>query len=543
MLLETYHWKQNQPLSEDYLHHFSRVRELFEYDPWDDDSLRQRAAWLDRREGLKADRERLSAVLQEYNRKVGNAVEAVNAARLLGDEQTLAVVGGQQAGLFTGPLLVIYKAITLIQTAKRASAKLNRPVVPVFWIAGEDHDFDEVNHIYYLAADLSVQKIKLDHTSGVRTSISRLQIRPSDWEDALRQMDHALMDTEFKPGIMQTLRAIGEQSATLVDYFARVMAWLFGSHGLVLIDSDDPAVRRLESPMFSRLIEEHQLVNEALLEGKNKVEALGYVPQAAVRDDQANLFVFHNEERVLLQSVKDGFTDRKGDLFFSGRQLAELAQTSPERLSNNALTRPLMQEFLFPVLCTILGPGEIAYWGLTRAAFRAVGMKMPVIVPRLEFTLLEGTIQKHMRKYELSFDDVVNRYEEKKNGWLDSRDTMRLEDRFSEVKRQFRELYKPVLEAVAEINPGLRKLGETNMEKIIEQIGFLEARSKDAFQSQFEASIRQLERIRQSVAPMGKRQERVYNVFAYLNKYGNGWLEQLTLTDTETDGLHRIVSF
>jgi bacillithiol biosynthesis cysteine-adding enzyme BshC len=541
--IEAYHWKQKQPLAEHYSHDFQRVKELFEYNPWDASSLEQRAEWLDKQPGFAANRANLADVLRQYNEKAGNAPEAMAAIDALREDKTLAVVGGQQAGLFTGPLYVVHKAITLLQTARKASARLGRPVVPVFWIAGEDHDFDEVNHTYFLSQQPDVQKIKIDHPTGRRTSVSRLAISADAWEDALRQLGDSLMDTEFKPGLMEKLRRISESSNTLVDFFAGVMAWLFGSHGLVLMDSNDANLRRLEAPMFARMISEQSRMNDGFLAGRRDIERLGYAPQAEVNEESANLFVVHDGERTLLQRREDGFSDKKGELLFSERELLHIAETSPELLSNNVMTRPLMQEYLFPVLCTVLGPGEIAYWALTRQAFHALGMRMPILVPRLEFTLLEGTLQKHMDKYGLSFDDVVERYDQKKKAWLDAQDTLRLEEHFTDVKARFKDMYHPILETIAGINPGMRKLGDTNLQKILEQIDFLENRSTDAFHAQFDASLRQLERIRLTIAPLGKPQERVYNIFTYLNKYADGWLHELIDTPVEANGVHRIGYF
>jgi uncharacterized protein YllA (UPF0747 family) len=202
-----------------------------------------------------------------------------------------------------------------------------------------------------------------------------------------------------------------------------------------------------------------------------------------------------------------------------------------------------MQDYLFPVLSVVLGPSEIAYWGLLRRAFSLFGLQMPVVVPRYEFTLLEGTIQKQMGKFGLEFDDVVHRLDEKQAAWLEAQGSLQVEELFAETKAKFAALYEPVVASVSGINPGLRKLGETNMQKIVEQIEFLEAKASEGFRSQHESALRHWERIRMSVMPNGKPQERVYNVFQYWVKYGGGWLRELAETPLSRDGSHRIVYF
>ncbi|SHE10448.1 Uncharacterized protein conserved in bacteria [Chlamydia abortus] len=541
MKLEPYERKAGQPLAEDYEHHFERVRDIYEYNVWDETSWERRAAWLDQPR-LSANRTELVHNLIRYNDKLGNEPESFESLELLRRPETLVIVGGQQAGLFTGPLLVIYKAATIIQAARHAAERLNRPVVPVFWIAGEDHDFDEVNHTYVLTQQMQVQKLKLDNPSGGRTSVSRLVI--DNWEDALTQLDHSLIDTEFKAPLLEKLMELAGKSSTLSEFFGRIMAWLFGKHGLVLLDSDDPGIRKLEGPMFARLLEKHAEVNKAALSGSEQVKNLGYIPQAEAHPDSAHLFVFEeNGERVLLYRGGDGLTDRKQERRYDLAQLVELASQSPERFSNNVMTRPLMQDYLLPVLGAVLGPGEIAYWGMTRPIFDTMGMQMPILLPRREHTLLEGTIQKHMDKFGLTLDDVQHRFEEKKQEWLREKDELRLEERFAEVKEQFSKLYRPLLETVGSINPGMAKLGQANEQKILEQIEFLETRSTEASLAQHEAAIRQLERIRLTLFPLGRSQERVYNIFSYLNKYGTDWLDELVRQPLSLRPVHSIIYF
>jgi bacillithiol synthase len=540
--IEHCYLKQNQHICEDYLTNFSRVQGLFDYNPWREDVWEQRVQFLDQQKGPRADRKQLISALYDFNTKVENAPEALTAIRLLEDDRTLVVIGGHQSCLFTGPLLVIYKAITIIQTARQISSRLLRPVIPIFWIAGEDHDFDEVNHIYYLTQDLCVRKIKVDHPTGKRTSISRLTLSLSQWEDVLNQLNQSLIDTEYKCGIMKRLVYFRDNSKTLVEFFARVMSWLFGSQGLVFVDSDDPNIRQIEGPMFEHLINHSSDINHALLNGKRRVESLGYSSQLDVKKYNSNLFVYHQGERTLLQSDEyGGFIGKRGNVRFTKNELIQLAQKNPSQLSNNVVTRTIMQEFLFPVISTILGPGEIAYWGLIRDAFHLFGMKMPIIMPRLQYTIIESSIQKHMQKYNILLEDVVGDFEHKRKAWLEERDALKLKDRFSQVKRNFVDLYTPILELISDMNPGMRDLGKTNMNKILEQMNFLETRAIASYHVQFESTLRQFERIRQNLLPMGKLQERVYNIFAYLNKYGERWLCELIETPVTNNGMHNII--
>ncbi|WP_127582757.1 bacillithiol biosynthesis cysteine-adding enzyme BshC [Paenibacillus koleovorans] len=546
MRIEEYRWLSNQPLTRTYMEHYSAVGDLYAYDPMAETSLIERAAWLDASSGSRpaADRGALCDVLAAYNREIGNSAEAMAAIEVLRDPRTLVVVGGQQAGLFGGPLLVLYKAVTAILSARSAEAALGRPVVPVFWIAGEDHDWDEVNHIQVLTDSFAVHKIKLGTAPEKKGPVSGVSVSAEEWEAALQQLDESLMNTEFKGPLMEQVRELCLSSGSLSDGFAKLMARLFGNYGLILIDSADPAVRRLEGPMFSLLAERERELSGVLLGGQERLRGLGYEPQAEVRAEQANLFIVHEGERLLLSvSADGGYTDKRGALRLTGEELAAIARDKPELLSNNVMTRPLMQDYLFPVLSVVLGGSEIAYWGLLKDAFAFFGMQMPVLLPRMEFTLVEGTLQKQMKKYELDFEAVIREFDRRKQAWLDAQGSLQLAGKFADVKEKFADLYKPVVDAVGELNPGMRKLAETNMQKLLEQIEFLETRAGEAFESQFETALRHWERLRVSLLPLGKPQERVFNAFAYLVKYGDGWLKELLSTPMQPDGRHRIVYF
>lgn len=532
---------KSQPLAEDYSANYGAVAGRFDFSPWDRKNWEERARWVADGDYMRADRSELVHLLRLYNEEIGNAGEpARRSLEQLQEPGTQVVVGGQQAGLFTGPLLVIHKAVSIIRAAREASVRLDRHVVPVFWIAGEDHDFDEVNHWYALSAKNTVERWKMEHPTGIRTSISRLRIE--SWREALAQMDEWLPQTEFKPELMERLERYAGESATLTGFFGRIMAWLFGRYGLLLLDSDDTRLRRLEAPMFEKLLGSHAALNRCYLEGGDRIRELGYVPQADQAEGSVNLFFYDDRnERLLLYWDGEAFTDRKRSIRFEPSAMMDLVREHPERFSNNVMTRPLMQDYVLPVLAVVLGPGEIAYWALTREAFHETGLKVPVLLPRLEFTLIEGTVHKHMEKFGLTYDRVMDGFEAFRADWLAGQGSREVEELFTETKRGFEELYKPVLEMVAGLNPGLGKLGETNRQKIVEQIDFLRAKAADALASKFETGLRQLDRIHASLAPLSKPQERVYNVFAYLNKYGSGWVDELVEGPYAYDGRHRLV--
>ncbi|MCU6709488.1 bacillithiol biosynthesis cysteine-adding enzyme BshC [Paenibacillus sp. J5C_2022] len=544
MQAEPYSLPSSQPLTEAYIsRNDPGVMSLYGYHAGEAEDWSRRHAVIQRKAGPRVDAALLADVLRAYQRRIGSSDKVQCSIDAIA-EGAPVIIGGQQAGLWTGPLLVVHKAVSIIRSAGYASEQLGIPVIPVFWIAGEDHDWDEANHAYVVTAEQELGKLTAAMPERVRTSVSRTIIGSEQWESWLAELEAALPGSEFKPGMMEELRQLADRTTSLSDMFACLLHRLFGRYGLVLIDSDDAGLRKLEAPMFRELLERNDELEEAFRSTSARVKELGYPLQADVAEGSSGLFLFHPDrdgERTMLYKRDGLFEDRKGSSSWSKEELIGLTHSRPELFSNNVLTRPLMQEYLFPVLGTVLGPGEIAYWGATGAAFRLMEMEMPIIVPRMSYTLVEGTVAKHMAKFELDFADVMERFQERKEQWLKEQDELSLQERFSAVSDSFQNMYRPLLELAASIQPGLTKLGETNMAKIVEQIAFMESRTLDAHHKRFEAAIRQLERIRLSIKPADKPQERVLSMIGYWSRYGESWLEELMEADYRLTGGHEIV--
>ncbi|CQR57539.1 bacillithiol biosynthesis cysteine-adding enzyme BshC [Paenibacillus riograndensis] len=528
-------------LARDYIHHYEKVGHLYGGDFRSAESRAERAAWLDSTEGLRADRAGIAECLRQYNLKWNPHPAVMDSLALLEQQGTLVITAGQQSGLFTGPLFVIYKAITTIQAAKEAAAQLGRPVVPLFWIAGEDHDWDEVNHTFILNRTGEVTKLKLDKAGDLRSSVSNIKVEEESWQQIIEQLDGLLQDSEFKPQVMEVIRESSAAAGSLSEAFAKLMGSLFGRFGLILLDSADPGLRRLEAPMFQTLIKHNDELEAAYQAAAGEITDSGYELQAAVAAGSANLFYIHEGTRLLLHKEEGRFTDRKGTVSFSREELLEQLEARPEQFSNNVLTRPLMQDYVLPVLATVLGQGELAYWAIPRLAFKVAGEQMPLILPRMSFTVVEGTLHKHMDKYQLVFGDVLLGLDSKRKEWLAAQDELGLERRFEDTKAAFLAMYEPLIEQLGSIQAGLLKLGANNKDKILDQITFLQAKAQDAMEKQNEAALRQWERIELSLMPLGKLQERVYNVMFYLNRYGPAWLDELMKIPADYSGTHRII--
>lgn len=530
-----------QPLAEALVSDYAAVQQLYTGDARLDASWMNRAEWLSRSEHTRVDRKEVVERLRRYNSLHNASPEVFAALDLLEQPDTYVVTGGQQSGLFTGPALVVYKAITIIQAAAHASRKLNRPVVPVFWIAGEDHDWEEANHAYVLTRELEVTRIRVHKNDDRRTQVGQTEVSQESWNTVIHKLSETLQDSEHKAELLANLRTDASESSTLTEFFAKQLGRWFGKYGLILLDSSDNELREVEQPVFRQIILNNDQLGQAYREAADQLESLGFEAQAEVAPDGANLFYIHEGERLLLFKREGRFEDRKGLVSFSRDELLEQAALHPEHFSNNVLTRPLMQDSLLPVLGTVLGAGEIAYWGLTGRAFTAMGLQMPILLPRMSFTMTDAAVQKYMTKYELTFEDVKERLAEKRDAWLAGQVEMDVDQRFNEVIQSFEALYEPLIEEIGTVRRGLLKLGAANKEKIKEQIEFLRQRTQGALEEAHETALKQWECIGLTLFPQEKLQERVLNAYYYLNNYGQEWIQDLLQIPYDITGGHRIV--
>lgn len=540
MRVEDVYLDPDHPIVKDYLHFFHKLTSCYDYNPGEDSSFVLRAEKLNRRED-PVSREELAAVLERYHGVELDHPAVRNNLERLRQPDSLVVVGGQQAGILTGPLYTIYKVITLIQLSQREERRLNRPVIPVFWIAGEDHDLEEVNHLHLFSEGMAEKFILPVETEG-KSSVAEIVPGAGLLEEWIEDLGQRLPDTLHKPTLLETLRGLSRDEVSLSRHFARLLHQLFGRYGLLMIDSTYEPLRRLEAPFFEWLIRDNEKFNQAVMDQASWLEEAGYPVTVDLEVDKAHLFLSVDGQRQALYRRPDGmFQTRDEERVISREQLLEQLQENPGRFSNNVLTRPLMQEYLFPTLAFVAGPGEISYWALLKSAFRLAGMEMPVLFPRTGVTLVSPKAAKEMRRYRLTVDDVMHRLKEKKQSWLEAEYHLDVEQVFFRVRNRMEEIYRPLIGEISVLRPDLESLGETNKKKVLEQVEYLKKETRKALEKKGEADLRRLEELEAELYPDGRLQERVHNLIPWLNRYGEEWLEELIRSPLLSVHTHRVV--
>ena len=350
-------------------------------------------------------------------------------------------------------------------------------------------------------------------------------------------------ETDHTNELLSFMREAVQESETFVDFFAQIVMGLFKDEGLLVIDSGYQGLRCLEKELFISQIEQVTEINRCVKDVQNQLADEGFNRSIEMSDQAANLFYYDDEykERILLEynEVKQQFIGKNGALRFSRTELLDIASEFPWKLSNNVVTRPITQEMLFPTLAFIAGPGEIAYWAELKQVFEHFSIKMPLIVPRLNITLLDRAIESDFEELGLSLEDVLtNGTGKQQDVYLESVKDLELEKLFRYTKKQLLENYGMIQQ---KLDKGLIPLFEKNQARLLEQIEFMEGKNEDQLKQKHEVALSKFNRVDNSLRPMGAPQERILNALNYMNRYGIPFLSELAHLNYEFDGKHKVI--
>lgn len=510
-----------------YLRNASDVHAFYAHAPLTEDVFVQRVHELDSHVRMQAPREKLADVITSFHTPEMLLPEIQQNIERLRDEKSLVVIGGHQACLLTGPMYTIYKAMTIIRLAQREETRLGRPVIPVFWIAGEDHDWDEVNHIWIQGTAQKPSKLGFASTSN-RKPISEVMCNPQQMNYWFDELSRVLPDSIHKKEWVRILKEFTSTPITWTRFFARVMMHFFGKYGLLLVDAADPDLRELEKPFWEVLLTRNREIQSLVRQKSSEMIDLGYPSIVPDKDNFAHLFLCRKGNRYPLYFDGKTWTAPGVDGEWDTSEMLNLANTSPEKLSNNVLTRPLMQEYIFPTLSFVGGAAEVQYWGILKDVFDICGLQMPVVYPRMQITLVPHSIEKRMQGFGMTLQDVTTRFDEMKEKWLEKKHPVNVDALFLQAKQEIEATHQRLLEQInAEVEINLVESGQVNKNKLMEHLTYLERYAEHALHKKYDVEMRQWDEMRNTLYPRNKPQERIYNVVEYWNAYGVEWIDAL----------------
>ena len=521
-------------LAADYAHDFPALSPFFSGNP------AQAGAWPDAIARTRAHARRgaaIAAVIAAQQERRQAPPEARASAQRLADDNTVAVVTGQQAGLFGGPLFTLLKALTAIKLAERVTREHHVPAVAVFWVDAEDHDWNEVRACTVFDDSLSPVMVSLPPRSGEPARVADVLLDASV-DAALDQLERVLPATEFRSGVVSALRGFYTPGTDIATAFARWMEHVLGSHGLIVFDSSDPAAKGLARDVFAREVSRPCETGRLAGARGTELAARGYHAQAQPAENTLAIFELNGGRRAVRRH-DGGFNigDREED----GAALLERVLESPASFSPNVLLRPIVQDTLFPTVCYVAGPSELAYLGQLGPVYAHFGLPMPLIHPRASATLVDSAALRFLQKSRIGLESLQPQDESALNALLRAQIPPAVDESFSAATLAIDTAMGRLAQVMPLLDPTLEGAAKNTLGRMQHDLSSLQGKMIQAAKRRDETLRRQYTRARALMFPGGHPQERAIGFVSFLNQYGPALVERLHQELSLDFGQHWIV--
>jgi len=493
-------------LFSDFQYHFDRVAHFYNGWAGDPESFRRAAATLDYPDGRRA---ALVDALRAQN-------EGNPSLDLLAKPGTVAVVTGQQIGLFSGPAYTIYKALTATRLAQQLNGQ-GIPAVPVFWLATEDHDFAEINHSFVFNGSYEPVRLEVANPTDGQRPVGGITVEQPPL-DGLRE---ALGGFPFGAEMVQMVAQAYAPGAPLGEAFERLLRNLLDKWGLLFVDPLNPALRRIAAPLLCEALKNGTDLKQDLLRRNEELVRAGYHAQVHIEAQTSLFFLLDDNRRLSLRRQNGDYASK--DRVYTIAELVDRA----EQLSGNALLRPVVQDYLLPTVAYVGGPAELAYMAQSQVLYQRLLGRMPVMLARSGFTILEHRTAKLLDRYGLRVpslfqpDSVVREQIARK---LVPRDLMQ---EFEEARQHLAQLLDKLNSELTQFDRTLADALERSRAKIMYQLSKMEAKTEREALRRDERASQDARYLMHLVYPEKHLQERFYSILPFLAKHGPGLLDTI----------------
>jgi bacillithiol biosynthesis cysteine-adding enzyme BshC len=489
----------------DLIYHFDRVKDLYPHRPNSLESLVE-AARFDFPDTRRA---ALVEALTPLN--PGNPSLAA-----LARPGTVAIVTGQQVGLFSGPAYTVYKALTAIKAA-RDLTECGVPAVPVFWLATEDHDLAEVDHVWVFGADHRPVKIRMNHNHAGSRPVGGIPLP----DMPIGELRAALEGLPYRDDAVALIERAYRPGETMGSAFASLIRELFRPYGLLLIDPMEPALRRIAAPLMREAVERMPELVDALMVRSKEIVDRGYHAQVLVDKTTSLAFLLHDGHRTALRQSNGDFSDAHRK--FSTRELAARAAD----LSPNALLRPVMQDYMLPTAAYIGGPGELAYFAQSNVLYGKLLGRQPAAFPRACFTLIDERHRKRMARYGIGPTDLFAGERELQGAIAARLVPERLRASLDHTKAAVSGALDALKSDLDHFDVSLAAALGTSRRKIEYQVGKIARKTAAQIMERDEQAVRDARSLNGLVFPEKHLQERLYSIVPFIAKFGPGLIDEV----------------
>ena len=490
----------------------------------------------------KADREQLCDALEAMNKKCGASDKTLENINLLRESDCVAVVTGQQSGLFSGPLYTIYKALSAIRLTECLRGR-GFKAVPVFWVATEDHDFEEVSKTFVLDRNAKLSELK----NEPKRCYENLPVGYIKLDDSIKQtIDELFAElpvTEFTAELKKTIEESWKSGSYYGDAFAGFLNKLFGEYGLIILCPLDEGLKKLAAPIYVEAIKKSEEIVSALRDRSRELQENGYHAQVLIGEDYFPLFwqAKDHTRNALKKSESGTFKTKDNAREFTLSELAEIAEKEPGRFSPSVVLRSVVQDYLLPTVCYFGGAAEIAYFAQSGEVYRILNRPITPIFHRQSFTIVEPKHARTLEKYDLELKDLFVGYENLLPQIVEKFLNRETAEMFAEAEEKINLELNKIHRNLAELEPTLADNLATRRRKITYHISALRNKFHHAQIRKDETINRRIETLFTALLPHKHLQERTLNVNNYLNNYGLYFIDWIYEAIDLDDKGHRII--
>jgi len=500
-------------LFKDYISNSDAISDYFDVHPFDDDAIKTKADSF----SFSSDRNRVVSLLSEFQNDFDAPKSVYEQINRLSDPESLSVVTGQQLTIYGGPLFTIYKTITAINYAKKWSEQLDRPVIPVFWLADEDHDYKEVITIG-LPNNGDFRTVRYDESLPIKFTPPVGEIKITEEILSFKKtVSKHLGKTDFFDTLWSDIHKAYGKNKSFKIAFGNWLLHLFGHHGLILCGSQTKPVKRFSSKLLSQFVTKNEQINRVLDDTTYSLISDSYHGQVQVQS--SNLFYLDDDKNRTKINVEDEKWSTINKQWSQDELISEIEEF-PERFSPNVFLRPILQDHLLPTIAYVGGPGEIAYYAQMKSLYELFKMKIPVILPRFSMTLIESSVDRVLDKLPFSISEYNDRIEDLEKKYVKRTEEIDIEKLFGIWKNQMEDLTKIKKKEIQEIDPSLA--GSVGKAKALyfSELDKLKGKVYKTVKQQDQIQLDRIAKIKNNLFPNNNLQEREVAFIYFMNKYG-----------------------
>jgi bacillithiol synthase len=541
-------------LFRDYIFNFERVKGSYAYDYRKIDTYKKRYKEVTCEYYDNGLRSGVADILLEYNKRLKCSQRTIKNIQNLNEKGSLVIIGGQQPGFLTGPAFIIYKILTILKASIFFQELLKIKVVPCFWNAADDSNFDQVNNLNILEKELKSITLDLSNIKDIKpgTRLANIFIPCEYIKEKLIEVLSLLKPTEYSDKIrvflLDCLEIAGKNFVNasgmlnFPSFFSVLISQMFSEYGLVVIDPSDIRLKKFALNLINYDLDNFSKVNNLINDEGEKLVREGY--HAQINSDKSSPNFFMDD----ISGVRQKITKEERNLFqfseklWARNDLANMIEKHASDLSLNVVLRPIFQDTILPVLCTVCGPGEVSYFAQLNKVYKYLNKKMPIIYPRFSATIIENKIKKTLENFNIDVNDLGF----DKDKLLKKIIKKNLDNNLDKMLANFEQDLILKLKNLEEFISGNGLETGNSFDRIkrnlASEVVILKKKLYSEYKKKNNYILENLDKIYLNIFPNNNLQERELNIFNYINKYDFSFIDKLYNELGIMDFKHKFIS-